>query len=381
MLSMSESQNYRSMLALPGGGFTKPGVRGYPGLEPEQLLLMEAVTKFSGTKFDVGPNTTALDLTARGGSLVCALLQRGASVLALESSAAAMSALAAALEGVPEYWLWLSGQKSEQFDLTCLILPGERGNNLVRHMLQLAHKHTRLGGVCVVAGDKGKGFERYFKEATTMFGSGELLLRDSGKRVGLLKKENENLTVTNFLPEEFTLHARGQELLFLAYPGVFSAGKLDAASALLLSCLPNGAGLRVLDLGCGYGALSGFLLQDGAKSVTMLDDDLFSVASCRLSVSAFEQAQVLHSDVDSALDLGQKFDLVVTNPPFHLGKDLSLSVAQEFIRVAGQRLVKGGELWLVANHFLPYEELMGQIGPVRELHRVQGFKVLVAKLG
>ena len=47
---------------------------------------------------------------------------------------------------------------------------------------------------------------------------------------------------------------RGRSLVFETDSGVFSRGEMDAGSALLLECLPMLSG-RVLDLGCGWGAL------------------------------------------------------------------------------------------------------------------------------
>jgi 16S rRNA (guanine1207-N2)-methyltransferase len=116
--------------------------------------------------------------------------------------------------------------------------------------------------------------------------------------------------------------------------------------------------------------------------VTMLEVDAPSVSSIRDTLSANDlEATVLHSDVDSALPANEGFEVVVMNPPFHVGRDLKLDVALEFIRAAATHLEPNGEIWLVANHFLPYENHMRNLGTVQEMARERGFKVLKAGLG
>jgi 16S rRNA (guanine1207-N2)-methyltransferase len=269
-------------------------------------------------------------------------------------------------------------QLERRFDLVCLILPADRGNALVRFWLERAFVFTKPNGRVLVAGDKDKGFERYFKEAKTFFGNAEILERSKGLRVGMLEKTlTENPVQAK--PEHFVIEARGLKLECEALPGVFSSGKFDAASKVLLEHVPNAASKRVLDIGAGYGALGGLLALEGA-TLTMLEDDWFSVKSIEGMIELNNlSAQVLHSDVDSSLEKDAKFDLIVMNPPFHVGKDVILDVALEFIQASGRHLERGGEIWLVANHFLPYEQALSSLGRVHEVARKSGFKVLSVK--
>lgn len=71
--------------------------------------------------------------------------------------------------------------------------------------------------------------------------------------------------------------------------------------------------------------------------------------------------------------------MVVTNPPFHVGKATDLDVPIQFIHDAWKVLAPGGRLNLVANRTLPYE------GAIRFLfknvsmaHDGRRFKVLTA---
>ena len=134
-------------------------------------------------------------------------------------------------------------------------------------------------------------------------------------------------------------------------------------------------GQRVLDLGCGAGLIGAWAASRGAQ-VTLVDGDLQSVRSSEATLAASGlSGEVLHSDVDAALGERQ-FDVILTNPPFHVGRGVVLDVAREFIAAAGRRLVPGGRMFLVANEPLPYEQALGALGTVREVVREQGFKVL-----
>jgi 16S rRNA (guanine1207-N2)-methyltransferase len=54
----------------------------------------------------------------------------------------------------------------------------------------------------------------------------------------------------------------------------------------------------------------------------------------------------------------ESLDLIVTNPPFHTGKATDYELSQRLIREAPRFLKPGGQLWLVANRFLPYPDLL-----------------------
>jgi 16S rRNA (guanine1207-N2)-methyltransferase len=158
---------------------------------------------------------------------------------------------------------------------------------------------------------------------------------------------------------------------------------VDKASLLLLEALvpavPSLKGRRVLDLGAGYGALTLPLARLGAE-VTAVEDDLVSVLSLRRSLEENGlEARALHSDVDEALTPEERFDIIVTNPPFHVGGAVILDVAQAFVEAAAARLKPGGGFFLVANPFLKYESLLeARFGNFKTL-LVREYKVLFAK--
>ncbi|GGO30775.1 class I SAM-dependent methyltransferase [Deinococcus humi] len=348
---------------------TKPGVRGFAGVEAAQELLAQTMRKdrVSGE---------VLDLTAAGGLLGSL---PGVTLRAVEGSAAALAVLEAAghepMAAVPgdalqERW-------PERARTVALTLAGDRGNAYVLAQVAWAHAQTPPGGTLYLAGDRDKGFDRYVRAAGAAFGTGETVARDGGMRVARLVRRPGP---TPPVPEAEKYEAFGVQVIGL--PGVFSASKSDKATTLLLETLDglDLAGQRVLDLGCGAGLIGAWAAQRGAD-VTLVDGDLQSVRSSRQTLEANHlNGEVIHSDVDSAL--GERtFDFILTNPPFHIGRGVVLDVALEFLATASRRLKVGGTLYLVANEPLPYETALQKIGSTQELARTGGFKVLAATRG
>ena len=84
---------------------------------------------------------------------------------------------------------------------------------------------------------------------------------------------------------------------------------------------------------------------------------------------------------DVTAGLGQRYDVIVTNPPFHApGRTERPDIGRRFIAVAAEALAPGGRLWLVANRHLPYEAVLGEaFGQVRTVAERDGYKVVEAR--
>ena len=82
---------------------------------------------------------------------------------------------------------------------------------------------------------------------------------------------------------------------------------------------------------------------------------------------------------DATCGLPQRYDTIVSNPPFHQGRADLPELGRAFITSAADALVPDGRLLLVANRHLPYEAHLGQrFGIVRTLATQDGFKVIEA---
>lgn len=143
-----------------------------------------------------------------------------------------------------------------------------------------------------------------------------------------------------------------------ALPGVFSADRLDDGTQLLLETLEPVKG-NGLDFGCGCGVISAAVYHRFKTQMTALDVDAFAVASSNktFAENGIEANAIASNGLSELLSQKQKFDFIVTNPPFHTGIKTDLDITQTFMQQIRQVLTKKYTIWMVANSFLPYPEL------------------------
>lgn len=156
--------------------------------------------------------------------------------------------------------------------------------------------------------------------------------------------------------ETFDPPVPGLEGPWVSYPGVFAHGRLDAGTALLLDHLPTVAtGARVLDFGCGSGIVAAVMRTrvPGAR-VHLLDVDAVALAAAEENVPG--APRILGDGLAAAGEL--RFDLVVTNPPYHTGKAHTLDVVEALVRDAPGYLRPGGRLVAVVQKRLPLGDLL-----------------------
>ncbi|WP_193133162.1 16S rRNA (guanine(1207)-N(2))-methyltransferase RsmC, partial [Klebsiella grimontii] len=167
-----------------------------------------------------------------------------------------------------------------------------------------------------------------------------------------------------------------ENLTIKTLPGVFSRDGLDIGSQLLLSTLTPHTKGKVLDVGCGAGVLATVLASHSPKvRLTLCDVSAPAVEASRATLAANGiEGEVFASNVFS--EVNGRFDMIISNPPFHDGLQTSLEAAQTLIRGAVRHLNSGGELRIVANAFLPYPNVLDEIFGFHEVIAQTGrFKV------
>lgn len=272
-------------------------------------------------------------------------------------------------------------------DLTVLEVTGDR--DLARRWLALVRNVARPGGVLLIAGPNDRGIKSAIGDA------GEAIappvVEDSRRH-----NRVAHVTIPPVPPippdwaledgiapgtwSRFVVRERGVDLPFESLPGVFSADHLDEGTELLLEHLDVPAHASVLDVGCGTGVIGVVAGRRGAGLVTMTDINLLAIAAAERNADLSEApVVVMAGDVYSAVD-DERFDLIVSNPPFHQGKDINHDVPQRLIAEARYFLKSGGWLVIVANSFLPYDRLMREhFGEVETLAATRQFRVLAAR--
>ena len=159
-------------------------------------------------------------------------------------------------------------------------------------------------------------------------------------------------------------------------PGVFSRDGLDVGSQLLVNTLTPHTKGKVLDVGCGAGVLATVLASHSPKvRLSLCDVSAPAVEASRATLAANGiEGEVFASNVFS--DVTGRFDMIISNPPFHDGLQTSLEAAQQLIRGAVRHLNSGGELRIVANAFLPYPKVLDETFGFHEVIAQTGrFKV------
>ena len=135
----------------------------------------------------------------------------------------------------------------------------------------------------------------------------------------------------------------GKVLAFDTDAGVFSKQHVDPGSELLCKSLPEDISGRVLDMGCGWGAMTVMTLARFPKAeVTMADVNERALALAVSNVAKNRmQARAVLSDGFEKIE--GEFDAVITNPPIRAGK----AVIYKMFEDAKAHLVPGGVLYLV----------------------------------
>ncbi|KAA8669590.1 16S rRNA (guanine(1207)-N(2))-methyltransferase RsmC [Pantoea dispersa] len=203
---------------------------------------------------------------------------------------------------------------------------------------------------------------------------------DSARRCGLY--HGQLTQQASFDASAFGNRYQLDDLTIHTLPGVFSRDGLDIGSDLLLSTLTPHTKGKVLDIGCGSGVLAAALAQHSPKVRLWLCDvhaAAIEASKATLAANGLE-GEVFASNVFS--DVSGRFDLIISNPPFHDGLQTSLDAAHTLIRGAVKHLNSGGELRIVANAFLPYPQVLDEtFGNHEVLAQTGRFKVYRAVYG
>jgi 16S rRNA (guanine1207-N2)-methyltransferase len=176
----------------------------------------------------------------------------------------------------------------------------------------------------------------------------------------------------------------GAALPVWSHGGAFAGARLDLGTRFLLESLekawPTMTGVTdVVDLGCGTGILAvrAAVALPGAR-VVATDQSTAATASARLTADAAgvgPRVLTLRDDAAAALP-DASVDLVLCNPPFHVGAAVHTGTARKLFRGAARVLRPGGEIWTVYNSHLAYAaELARLVGQTSQVARNPTFTV------
>lgn len=276
------------------------------------------------------------------------------------------------------------GSDRSGFELALVLLPRQRDE--ARALLARALASLAEGGIVVASAANNEGARSAEGDLEHLAGSVESLSK-SKCRVFWARKASG--VMDHALSTQWLAHDCPQPIgdgRFLSRPGVFAWDRIDSASGLLAGCLPVGLCGEGADLGAGFGYLATEVLLrcPGVTALDLYEAEARALALARENLTALAPPREPPVRLgfhwhDVTAGLPGRYDFVVTNPPFHLGRADEPDLGRAFIAAAAAALRPGGRLWLVANLHLAYEaELARSFASVRRITDDARFKVIEA---
>ena len=254
---------------------------------------------------------------------------------------------------------------------------------LTHHVINQALRHLSEDGELCLTGEKTQGIKSITRQAAETFGQAVSARKYGNAYLGRFSRPADDILTEKQLPTGDYTKLRlikNPVMDFYSKPGVFGWEKVDRGSQLLVSCLPTtlqymkGAE-SVLDLGCGWGYLM-LATRDINIPLRVATDN--NVAAIEAAGKNFAEAgldvQCVPDDCGS--QIRQRFDLILCNPPFHQGFQVSDAITDKFLKNAASMSRRSTRALFVVNQFIPLQKLStSYFSECRLLTASDGFNV------
>ncbi len=247
-------------------------------------------------------------------------------------------------------------QYSTPCQAVVVFLPKEK--SLADLLFQQLANQLPLRTVLYIVGANDSGIRALLKKSIQGFAA--LHKYASGSHCQLIKTEliEAQPFTTEAVQRSVSLDIQGQVHHVSFLPGVFGENRLDSGTALLLEHMPANVTGTVLDFGCGSGVISAWLCANRTiKQLLATDLSTLAVTAATHTLAACETIHEVRLS-DGFHQINERFDWVITNPPFHQGKNTDYRITTAFIQSLKQHLLPGGRVVMVANNFLPWPSLL-----------------------
>ncbi len=251
----------------------------------------------------------------------------------------------------------------------CLVRP-PKATDLLEHLLRQVRPGLGAGSTVVGAAMTRHVHRSGLDRFTRLVGPTRTSLAVRKARLILAEVDPDLDPGSSPWPRTAPLGPGGEEVV--EHAGVFSAGRLDPGTRLLLDHLPEPEQhADVVDLGCGSGIVGlAVARRDPTAEVTFVDESSLAVASAeatfRRALGPDRAARFVVGDglLDRSDDSSVEetsVDLVLVNPPFHRDHSVGDATAWQMFSEARRVLRPGGELWVVGNRHLAYHAKLARL--------------------
>jgi 16S rRNA (guanine1207-N2)-methyltransferase len=265
------------------------------------------------------------------------------------------------------------------FNVITLNPPVDEGTEAIFEMIERAQSKLRNGAGFYLIAKVSRGAKSYMQKLTDTIGPAKVVKRSGGywlmraERSPLRSAQKVDLSAYEHIVET---ELRGRKYRFFTRAGVFSRKEMDEGTRLLIESMDVLPRNSVIDIGCGYGAI-GIAAANLASvgRVVMVDTSARAVECASRNIRAHHLNHARKSGkprVEAVIGdrfdpvSGERFDRVLSNPPFHAGVDVLYPLVDE----AYGHLRFHGRIYLV---------LMRYVGIKRHLEKVFGNCQVVAQ--
>lgn len=253
---------------------------------------------------------------------------------------------------------------------------------VTHYLLNQARRILKPGGSLWLSGQKNEGIKTYIEKASALFGCEKNIRKDGVNYFSQLTKApvgGESLVDDTY--RELRQCLSFGDFPIWSKPGLFGWNKIDQGSEFLINEIRDllDASPRrfanCLDLGCGYGYLTIAARDLPIDRFTLTDNNAAALQAARNNVRTVADARVIASD--AGLQLADKFDLILCNPPFHQGFSIDGDLTEKFLRSAAQHLEESGAAYFVVNQFIGLEKkARGIFNSIKLIAQNKSFKVV-----
>lgn len=243
-----------------------------------------------------------------------------------------------------------------EFDLVALPIDPRGEAELTREVLQSAHLRLREEGRLIAATSNAEDqwlhgeLRRLFPKVTR---------RPSDSGVLYLATKTQPLKKIKSFECEFAFRDRERLIQAISRPGVFNHRGLDAGARALINTMQVEEGARVLDIGCGSGAVAlAAACRSPGVSVTAIDSNARAIDCTRRGavLNGLDNIETVLTATGESHAPG-RYDLALGNPPYYS----DFRIAEIFLQAARRALRPGGMVLIVTKALEWYREHMPEL--------------------